>query len=152
MLHFSLLFFHRKKMFFMRIVDRLSTYLSFKEITAYAFERSIDVANGYLKKQLKGKGSVGSEILYRIYHYYQDLDFIWLLTGEGEMLRPSAEAPSPHFSKDEMIEQLKERISLLETSLSDKEKIISLLYHQTADLRPQPADDGPKAADDMSGI
>ncbi|MCG2613962.1 hypothetical protein LZZ85_06705 [Terrimonas sp. NA20] len=111
----------------MRIVDRLATYLAFKKITAYAFERSVDVANGYLKKQLKGKGSVGSEILYRIYHYYTDLDFIWLLTGEGEMLRPEPELPIPHFSKDEMIEQLNERITLLETSLEDKQKIIDLL-------------------------
>jgi len=127
----------------MRIIERLTTYLSFKEITAYAFERSIDVANGYLKKQLKGKGSVGSEILYRIYHYYTDLDFIWLLTGEGEMLRPVPESPIPHFSKDEMIVQLNQRISLLETSVADKEKIISLLGRGiwTADGGPQTAED-----------
>jgi transcriptional regulator with XRE-family HTH domain len=111
----------------MRIVDRLATYLTLKKITAYAFERSIDVANGYLKKQLKGKGSVGSEILNRIYHYYTDLDFIWLLTGDGEMLRPEPELPVPHFSKDEMIEQLNERISVLQSSLEDKQKIIELL-------------------------
>ncbi|MET0466181.1 MAG: hypothetical protein ABW007_23685 [Chitinophagaceae bacterium] len=111
----------------MRIVDRLATYLAFKKITAYAFERSVDVANGYLKKQLKGKGSVGSEILYRIYHYYADLDFIWLLTGEGDMLRPDTELAVPHFSKDEMIQQLNARIHSLETSLTDKQRIIELL-------------------------
>lgn len=135
----------------MRIVDRLSMYLSFKEITAYAFERSIDVANGYLKKQLKGKGSVGSEILYRIYYYYADLDFVWLLTGEGDMLRPVPEPPVLHFSKDEMIEQLNQRINLLEASVADKEKIISLLYErETTDDGPQreTTDDGPQTADD----
>lgn len=132
----------------MRIIERLTTYLSFKQITAYAFERSIDVANGYLKKQLKGKGSVGSDILYRIYHHYTDLDFIWLLTGKGEMLRPLPESPIPHFSKDEMIDQLNRRISLLETSLADKEKIIALLDRMGGTSWKDAVDDGPQTADD----
>ena len=62
-------------MFFMRIIDRLAQYLAYKKITAYAFERTCQVANGYLKKQLKGKGSIGSDILLRIYNNYLDLDF-----------------------------------------------------------------------------
>jgi hypothetical protein len=110
----------------MRVVDRLTIYLAHRKITAYAFERMIDVANGYLKKQLKGKGSVGSDILQRIYLHFPDLDVIWLLTGSGDMLRETDD-PAPVYSKDEMIYLLKKRISLLETSLSDKEKIISLL-------------------------
>lgn len=110
----------------MRIVERLAMYLAYKKITAYSFEHSVDVANGYLKKQLKGKGSIGSDILQRIYQQYPDLDFIWLLTGEGEMLLSNT-GSFPYYSKDEMIAVLKARISLLETSLADKDKIISLL-------------------------
>lgn len=117
----------------MRIIDRLANYLAYKKITAYAFERSCQVANGYLKKQLKGKGSIGSDILQRIYHHYLDLDFEWLLTGQGEMLRQYDESgnllgdPRPHYSKDEMIQLMNARITLLETALADKEKIILLL-------------------------
>lgn len=117
----------------MRIIDRLAKYLAYKKITAYAFERTSQVANGYLKKQLKGKGSIGSDILLRIYHNYPDLDFIWLLTGDGEMLRQYDENGNlpgdlrPHYSKDEMIQLMNARITLLETALADKEKIIMLL-------------------------
>ncbi|PZR27447.1 MAG: hypothetical protein DI535_10575 [Citrobacter freundii] len=111
----------------MRIIDRLAAYLAFKEITAYSFERTVDVANGYLKKQLKGRGSIGSDILQRIYECYPDLDFIWLLTGNGEMLHDDLEVVVPHFSKDEMISVLNARITTLETALADKEKIIALL-------------------------
>lgn len=109
----------------MRIIDRLATYLEFKSITAYSFEKAVKVANGYLKKQLQGKGSIGSDILQRIYYYYDDLDFIWLLTGNGEMLKGMD--TTPFFSKDEMIAVLKQRVRQLEMSLSDKEKIIRLL-------------------------
>jgi len=111
----------------MRIIDRLATYLAYRKITAYSFERTVDVANGYLKKQLKGKGSIGSDIMQRIYRYYADLDFIWLLTGNGDMLREEIEARIPHFSKDEMITLLRARITALEMALTDKEKIITLL-------------------------
>jgi hypothetical protein len=111
----------------MRIIDRLATYLAYRKITAYSFERTVDVANGYLKKQLKGRGSIGSDILQRVYESFPDLDFIWLLTGNGEMLRNDIEADIPHFSKDEMIRALKASISVLEIALADKEKIIALL-------------------------
>ena len=117
----------------MRIIDSLAEYLAYKKITAYAFERTCQVANGYLKKQLKGKGSIGSDILLRIYHNYLDLDFVWLLTGNGEMLRQYDENGNllgdqrPHYSKDEMIQLMNTRIMLLETALADKEKIIVML-------------------------
>ena len=125
----------------MRIIDRLAKYLAHKKISAYAFERTCMVANGYLKKQLKGKGSIGSDILQRVYRNYLDLDFEWLLNGEGEMLRQYDESgnllgdPRPHYSKDEMLQLLGARISLLETALADKEKIIVLLES----MRPSPA-------------
>jgi hypothetical protein len=44
------------------------------------------LSNGYLGKQLKGKGAVGSDILERIKENYTDLSLIWLVTGKGAML------------------------------------------------------------------
>lgn len=120
----------------MRIIDRLLKYLEYKRITAYAFERKNQVANGYLKKQLKGKGSMGSDILERIYRNYTDLDLIWLIAGEGQMLMPDRNPEflvrdgRHHYSKDELIQFLTDRVTLLETALADKEKIINLLESQ----------------------
>lgn len=120
----------------MRIIDRLLKYLQYKRITPYAFERVNQVANGYLKKQLKGRGTVGSDILERIYKNYTDLDLIWLVAGEGQMLMPDRNPEHlvrdgrHHYSKDELIQFLTERIALLEIALADKEKIISLMETQ----------------------
>jgi transcriptional regulator with XRE-family HTH domain len=122
----------------MRIIDRLLQYLAEKKITAYSFERNCKVANGYLKKQQKGKGSVGSDILERIYKNYLDLSLIWLISGEGEMLvdteniagRQVLAEKKQYYTKDEHLQHLAERIALLETSLADKEKIIALLEAQ----------------------
>jgi hypothetical protein len=121
----------------MRIIDRLTKYLGFKKITAYSFERTCQVANGYLKKQQKGKGSIGSDILERIHKNYLDLDLVWLITGENEMLTEdrgniqneqlSLREDKKYYTKDEMINFLFQRITLLESALADKEKIIAML-------------------------
>ena len=117
----------------MRIIDRLVKYLESKRITAYSFERTCQVANGYLKKQQKGKGSIGSDILERIHRVYPDLNLLWLIAGEGEMTEPGNEDGAfindsrQFYTKDEMIQFLQERINLLESVVADKDKIISML-------------------------
>ena len=51
------------------------------------FDKSISVGNGYTSKQSKSKASVGSDVLERIIDTYPDLNPMWLLTGEGDMIR-----------------------------------------------------------------
>jgi hypothetical protein len=124
----------------MRIIDRLVKYLGHKQITAYSFERTCQVANGYLKKQQKGKGSIGSDILEKIHKNYFDLNLVWLITGEEEMLHPDnadretkrllLQEDKNYYTKDEMIKFLQERVVLLESALADKEKIVALLEAQ----------------------
>ena len=124
----------------MRIIDRLIKYIEHKKITAYSFERTCQVANGYLKKQQKGKGSIGSDILERINKNYFDLNLVWLITGEEEMLyqdnedrknkRLLLQEDKNYYTKDEMIKFLQERVTMLESALADKEKIVALLEAQ----------------------
>lgn len=127
----------------MRLIERLQDYLVYSNISAYAFEHSCKLSNGYLGKQLKGKGSVGSDILERIKENYIDLSLIWLVTGKGKMLlsAPASINQMPTFelneeqniyftSKDEVIKLLNKQITKLETTIADKDKIISLLEEQ----------------------
>jgi len=127
----------------MRLIERLEAYLAFNSITPYAFEHSCRLSNGYLGKQLKGKGSVGSEILHRIKENYIDLSLVWLVTGKGQMLLSFPEnnedtmlyelneEQNIYFtSKDEVIKLLNKQIAKLEAMVTDKEKIIFLLEEQ----------------------
>jgi hypothetical protein len=126
----------------MRIIERLTAYIEYKKIKPSVFEKKCLLANGYLKKQHKGKGSIGSEIIARIHKIYEDLNINWLMTGEGEMIDPEFEdkelkrqtlqEDKNYYTKDEMIKFLQERVALLETSLADKEKIIAMLEKQVA--------------------
>ena len=127
----------------MRLIDRLQDYLIYSKISAYAFEHTCQLSNGYFGKQLKGKGAVGSDILERIKENYTDLSLVWLVTGKGRMLLsvPSKtdkddcselnEEQQVYFtSKDEVIKLLNKQIVKLETTIADKDKIIALLEEQ----------------------
>jgi hypothetical protein len=122
----------------LRVIDRIFEYLKHHNLTPYTFERTCGIANGYLKKQTKGKGTIGSEILEKITGQYKDISLNWLITGKGTMLvdtsyqssgeiRQWSEEESSYTSHDQTIRSLREKILILENSLADKEKIISLL-------------------------
>ena len=126
----------------MRAIDRLHQYLSHKNILPYTFEKNCSIANGYISKQTKGKGNIGSEIVERITEQYTDLNITWLLTGKGQMLANHiyiqtdqvstlAEDEAVYASLKQTISSLNDKIVILENALADKEKIIKLLEKQT---------------------
>ena len=130
-------------LYLMRLIERLQDYLIYSQVSAYAFEHSCALSNGYLAKQLKGKGSVGSDILERIKDNYSDLSLIWLVTGKGRMLLsfPNEDNNQVHYelneeeqiyftSKDEVIKLLNKQIKKLEQTIADKDKINALLELQ----------------------
>lgn len=104
-----------------------------KGISAYAFERACSLSNGYLGKQARGSGSIGSDVIARIHQTYPDLSLIWLITGKGEMLFDSGsqqqmeEAHEKYEQLEGRVVLLEDKIKLLENAVADKERIISLL-------------------------
>ena len=67
-------------------------YLQFRAITPHSFERKIHLSNGYFSKQIKHLGSVGSDILVKIHDSYPELNMLWVLTGEGQMILEDIES------------------------------------------------------------
>ena len=121
----------------MRLIDRIFEYMNHRRLSPYQFERECGIANGYLQKQNKGKGTIGSEILEKIHDKYQDLSIEWLITGKGKMLSDDmynvalkslklSEEPQTYTS-EETLKSLREKVAILENALADKEKIIKLL-------------------------
>lgn len=89
-------------------------------------------------------GSVGSDILIKIHLAYPDLDILWILTGEGQMLKNelnhnSTNHPvqvsnsnlvedftSKYTTDNKRLKSLENDFDKLQTALKDKEKIIGL--------------------------
>lgn len=119
----------------MRLIERLYQYIAYKGLSFYAFERGCGMANGYLKKQFKGKGTVGSDMLEKLHQKHTDLSLMWLITGKGAMLDEQAvsgqlqgEKDSEYvISKDDIITMLRGQAAMMQRSLVDKEKIILML-------------------------
>jgi transcriptional regulator with XRE-family HTH domain len=104
-----------------RVIDRLERFWESKNFKLRQFEKICGIANGYLGKQLKGRGSVGTDILQRIHDQFPELNLFWVITGKGTMLI------SPDLHKKEMDDlQLQEEDAVYQT----KSKMVSILREQ----------------------
>lgn len=119
----------------MKPIERIAMYLQFRAITPHSFERKIHLSNGYFSKQIKNLGSVGSDILVKIYNSYPDLNMLWVLTGEGQMILDDREAQpdsklgefsNRYESENRKLKSLASDLENLNVVLKDKEKIIGL--------------------------
>ena len=119
----------------MKPIERIAVYLQFKTISPHAFERNIHLSNGYYSKKLKNLGSVGSDILIKIHQHFPDLNILWVLTGDGQMLMEDAnkvnslqvdEFAFRYESENKKIKTMESDLEKLNTLIKDKEKIIGL--------------------------
>lgn len=69
----------------MNMNERIRAFASHKGLTIAEFERICGLSNGYV---VKVKDSLGKRGLSDILRSFPDLNRVWLLTGEGEMLNP----------------------------------------------------------------
>ena len=73
-------------------IDRIYKIVEYKGESIYKLSKDIDVSNGYFSKQRQGGGAISSNIIEKIVRHYIDVDANWLLTGNGEMLKPDVPA------------------------------------------------------------
>lgn len=111
----------------MTLKDRLLEFIEFKSLTVQGFEKYVGLSNAAVSKM--GDNTRRSTID-KISIKFPELNRVWLLTGQGDMLVDSgamAVAPSPQAAEDiigqllatirqqaEEIGRLKERIAHLE--------------------------------------
>lgn len=73
----------------MKAIDRFYEYLAEKSLKPTTIEKEIGLSNGYLSVQKKRGADMGEGMMLKIIDYFQDINPLWLLTGEGHMLRDS---------------------------------------------------------------
>lgn len=120
------------------ILQRLKQFIDVKGLTIASFEKSIGMSNASFGKSLKNNGAIGSDKLENILLVYSDINPIWLLTGQGEMLTGVPTSVSAHQEADnsflynmykekeakieaqaEQIGALKQQVKTLEKQLED---------------------------------
>lgn len=76
--------------------ERLLQYLDYKGISRTQFYADLDIKRGLLDSD-KMKATISDVVLAKILVAYPDLNFEWLLTGNGEMLKQNKLAPVEPF-------------------------------------------------------
>lgn len=70
-----------------RIIDRFDKYMSFRGLNDNEVTRDLGFSNGLLGKSRKEGRDLSRKAAEEILNYYTDLNKIWLLTGDGDMLK-----------------------------------------------------------------
>ena len=70
----------------MNVKDRIKKFIDHERLSISAFEKTIEVSNGYVNSISK---NIGIDKLNVIVEKYPQLSLEWLITGKGEMLKPS---------------------------------------------------------------
>lgn len=104
----------------MTIQERILQLLEKKEVTPYKFCKDLSFSMGYLDK----RGAIGTDKYLKIIKYFPEISPMWLLSGEGDMLK--SELTEQKFSNNDKYTASLEKINALQerenTYLSEKIK------------------------------
>lgn len=112
--------------------DRILKYIDYKGISKYKFYKITGLSNGFLDK----KGNIGVDKCEIIYSHFPDLNFEWLVTGSGSMLKTDStkkksDQPNTEFKNlMSIIEAQKETIEALRETIGTQREQIEYLKTQ----------------------
>ena len=100
------------------ILERIKEYIDYKGLTISKFEQSVGMSNATFGSALKRGGAIGTDKLENILSTYPDLSPLWVVTGEGSMIRIQEIESSSLLiiikSQEKTISYLRERLETLE--------------------------------------
>ena len=74
--------------------ERFFKYMEYKGLNDNQVTVACNLSQGLLGQARLGKSDLGPKTIDKILKVYQDLNRVWLLTGEGSMLLPSSKPSS----------------------------------------------------------
>ena len=110
-------------------------FIKFAGLSARQFDLSIGASNGYTLRMVKNNASIGSDVIENILKVYPQLNVVWLITGEGEMLKKQEEPEIIDF--DQLPKTRKQEIEqLIEGKIKEKqeEELKRLLKEVTEEI------------------
>lgn len=114
------------------ILDRIKQFIDSKGVAVSAFEKSIGMSNASFGKSLKKGGAIGTDKLENILNVYPELSPVWLITGEGEMLRSGDSKPQSS-EQTPIITQLLDTIKEQAEEIGRLKQLVSQLERRRGD-------------------
>ncbi len=111
------------------MLQRLKEFIDYKKMKVSAFEKSVGMSNASLVKPMRSGGSIGTGKLKNILKTYPELNPVWLLTGDGEMLnrqkgRKIYKESEEHSLLEEPAVEYKSKIAVLEETIENQNRTL----------------------------
>jgi hypothetical protein len=121
-----------------KTIDRLMQFIKHTGLSARQFDISIGASNGYTLRMRKNRASIGSDVIENILKIYPDLNVVWLLTGEGPMLKSQQEEEILDFDNLPPHKQQEiERIIEIKIKQRQREELKDLLREVASEIGKQ---------------
>lgn len=78
----------------MRKIDRFDNYMKLKGLNDNKVTVQLGLSIGTLGKSRKDGRDLSDKVIEQILNFYTDIDRIWLITGEGQMLKDTVSQTS----------------------------------------------------------
>ena len=105
----------------LKTIDRLMQFIKQAGLSARQFDLSIGASNGYTLRMKKNNASVGSDVIENILRVYPQLNVVWLLTGEGSMLKTKIKNEPLDFDQLSL-EKQEEIEAIIEAKIKERQK------------------------------
>lgn len=119
----------------LKTIDRLIQFIEYAGLSARQFDISIGAANGYTLRMKKNHASIGSDVIETVIRTYPQLNVVWLLTGEGSMIKTEIKPRDLEFNQlpKEQQEEI-ERIIEQKIRQRQEKELNKLLKEVTAEI------------------
>lgn len=85
----------------MRIIDRFDKYIKTRRLNDNRVTIDLGISVGLLGKTRKSSSDLSRKTIEKILNFYTDLDRVWLLTGEGNMIKSTNIVSEPEVKYEE---------------------------------------------------
>lgn len=97
--------------------ERFDKYMKHKGLNDNQVTVECKLSQGLLGQARKGKSDLGTKTIEKILNIYQDLNKVWLMTGEGDMLSSTSSAqPQPSVKNERVVDDEAYKVPLVPIS------------------------------------
>ncbi|PAM93831.1 hypothetical protein B4N84_16295 [Flavobacterium sp. IR1] len=100
----------------MKAIERVKEYIELKGFNNSSFEKHNSLSNGYIGTQLKRKADMGEGIIIKILDTCSDINMVWLMRGEGPMLKDSVDNKEVTYISNDVLDRFEEQPEVYRTT------------------------------------
>ena len=121
----------------MNLNERISKVISYSELSSSEFADEIDVQRSNISHITSGRNKPSLDFLIKIKERFPELQWDWLITGQGEMIKSPEMEPTPITQKPTPLPDLFSLIADENFGITEKEDKVTISVPPESNISPQ---------------